>query len=35
MDQDRWDFTAEPKVMKAKGKFREQEFKGKDELTEL
>ena len=35
MNQDPFDFTAQPKVMKAKAKFREQEPKGKEELSEL
>ena len=34
MNQEKWDFMAQPKVMKAKGKFRESENKEKDDLNE-
>lgn len=35
MNQEKWDFMAQPKVMKAKNKFRESDLIGKDELVEL
>lgn len=35
MNQEKWDFTAQPKVMKAKAKFREADARNRDELAEL
>lgn len=35
MNQEKLDFMAQPKVMKAKGKFRESNANNRDDLSEL